>query len=107
MVCACVCACVCVLCARARACVCHACAMCPTNVPMCTCICTWQVQLVLCGARAVRQDGGVIGDLGTQTMAIVAHHHVERVEVPFWEGRSSQPLPSGAGTAGSGLRATL
>ena len=37
--------------------------------------CMGQVQLVLCGARAVRQDGGVIGDLGTQTMAIVAQAH--------------------------------
>ena len=37
--------------------------------------CMGQVQLVLCGAHAVRQDGGVIGDLGTQTMAIVAQAH--------------------------------
>jgi len=36
------------------------------------CVCTGQVQLVLCGARAVRQDGGVVGDVGTQIKAIVA-----------------------------------
>ena len=37
--------------------------------------CMGRVQLVLCGAHAVTQEGGVVGDVGTHTMAIVARAH--------------------------------